>query len=379
MIASSIAALSLLIWLYLVIARGRFWRVAIPEIPTVRLSPTPRVAVIIPARNEAEVIAHAIQSLLAQNYAGPLRIFVVDDQSSDGTGDVVRNAATQHPERLTLISSTSLPLGWTGKMWALSQGVQHASEFAPDYFLFTDADIVHAPESISSSVALAQAGDRDLVSMMVKLRCDSLAERALIPAFVYFFFMLYPPEWVNRASDKTAAAAGGDILIRAEALARIGGISAIRNELIDDCALARQVKRNGSVWLGLTENARSIRPYGSFAVIGRMISRTAFYQLRHSAWLLIGTVLALAITFLAPPVLVFFFGGWAALFGGAAWLMMSITFLPMVRFYGLSPLWAPTLPLVALFYAGATIDSAIQYWMGRGGEWKDRVQDTRSA
>lgn len=379
MIASSIAALSLLIWLYLVIARGRFWRVAIPEIPTVRLSPTPRVAVIIPARNEAEVIAHAIQSLLAQNYAGPLRIFVVDDQSSDGTGDVVRNAATQHPERLTLISSTSLPLGWTGKMWALSQGVQHASEFAPDYFLFTDADIVHAPESISSSVALAQAGDRDLVSMMVKLRCDSLAERALIPAFVYFFFMLYPPEWVNRASDKTAAAAGGDILIRAEALARIGGITAIRNELIDDCALARQVKRNGSVWLGLTENARSIRPYGSFAVIGRMISRTAFYQLRHSAWLLIGTVLALAITFLAPPVLVFFFGGWAALFGGAAWLMMSITFLPMVRFYGLSPLWAPTLPLVALFYAGATIDSAIQYWMGRGGEWKERVQDTRSA
>lgn len=379
MIASSIAALSLLIWLYLVIARGRFWRVAIPEIPTVRLSPTPRVAVIIPARNEAEVIAHAIQSLLAQNYAGPLRIFVVDDQSSDGTGDVVRNAATQHPERLTLISSTSLPPGWTGKMWALSQGVQHASEFAPDYFLFTDADIVHAPESISSSVALAQAGDRDLVSMMVKLRCDSLAERALIPAFVYFFFMLYPPEWVNRASDKTAAAAGGDILVRAEALARIGGITAIRNELIDDCALARQVKRNGSVWLGLTENARSIRPYGSFAVIGRMISRTAFYQLRHSAWLLIGTVLALAITFLAPPVLVFFFGGWAALFGGAAWLLMSITFLPMVRFYGLSPLWAPTLPLVALFYAGATIDSAIQYWMGRGGEWKDRVQDTRSA
>ena len=379
MIASSIAALSLLIWLYLVIARGRFWRVAIPEIPTVRLSPTPRVAVIIPARNEAAVMARSIQSLLAQNYAGPLRIFVVDDQSSDGTGDVVRNAATQHPERLTLISSASLPPGWTGKMWALSQGVQHASEFAPDYFLFTDADIVHAPESISSSVALAQAGDRDLVSMMVKLRCDSLAERALIPAFVYFFFMLYPPEWVNRASDKTAAAAGGDILIRAEALARIGGITAIRNELIDDCALARQVKRNGSVWLGLTENARSIRPYGSFAVIGRMISRTAFYQLRHSAWLLIGTVLALAITFLAPPVLVFFFGGWAALFGGAAWLLMSITFLPMVRFYGLSPLWAPTVPLVALFYAGATIDSAIQYWMGRGGEWKDRVQDTRSA
>jgi hopene-associated glycosyltransferase HpnB len=376
MIASSIAALSCLIWLYLIAARGCFWRVALPEIPTGRSAPAARVAVIIPARNEADVIAQTIHSLLAQNYPGAMHIFVVDDHSSDATADAVRNAA-QHSERLTLISSAPLPPGWTGKMWALSQGVQHASQFAPDYFLFTDADIVHDPDGISSSVALAQAGNHDLVSIMVKLRCESPAERALIPAFVYFFFMLYPPEWVNRATAKTAAAAGGDIMVRADALARIGGIGAIRNELIDDCALAREVKRKGSVWLGLTENARSIRPYGSFAVIGRMISRNAFYQLRHSTWLLIGTILALALTFLAPPVLVFF-GDWAALFGGAAWLLMTVTFLPMVRFYGLSPFWGPMLPLIATFYGGATIHSAIQYWMGHGGEWKDRVQDTQA-
>jgi hopene-associated glycosyltransferase HpnB len=374
MIPSWIAAVSCLIWLYLIAVRGRFWRVALPKTPTTVSALEARVTVVIPARNEADVIAQTIQSVLEQNYTGPLHILVVDDQSSDGTANIVRAAAAQHPERVTLISSTSLPPGWTGKMWALSQGVQHASEFAPDYFLFTDADIVHAPDSVRSSVALAQADNRELVSMMVKLRCESLAERALIPAFVYFFFMLYPPERVNRASDKTAAAAGGDILVRADALARSGGIAAIRNELIDDCALAREIKRNGSVWLGLTENARSIRSYGSFAMIGRMISRNAFYQLRHSTWLLIGTVLSIAITYLAPPVLVFF-GGWAAFFGGAAWLLMAITFLPMVRFYGLSSLWAPMLPLIGTFYAGATIHSAIQYWRRRGGEWKNRVQD----
>jgi hopene-associated glycosyltransferase HpnB len=212
------------------------------------------------------------------------------------------------------------------------------------------------------------------VSLMVKLRCSSLAERFLIPAFVFFFFMLYPPAWVNNPRHRTAAAAGGDILVRAEALAMIGGVAAIRNELIDDCALAREIKQTGSIWLGLARNASSIRSYAGLSGIGRMISRNAFYQLRHSVWLLTATVLALAITYLAPPVVVFF-GGWATLWGGAAWLLMSITFWPMVRFYSLSPLWAPLLPLVALFYAGATIHSAVQYWAGRGGEWKERVQD----
>ena len=378
MIATCLGILSCLVWIYLSAARGRFWRVshqppqAVPE-PAC----APAVAVIVPARNEADVIAQSIQSLRAQTYTGKLHIFVVDDQSSDATAAVARRAGEGEGAPLTLVSSSPLPAGWTGKMWACHQGVQLASELGPDYFLFTDADIVHAPDSVRSLVGLAQAGNRDLVSMMVKLRCDSLAERALIPAFVFFFFMLYPPEWVNSAAHNTAAAAGGDILVRAEALARIGGLSAIRGELIDDCALAREIKRTGRIWLGLTEGVRSIRPYGSFGVIGGMISRNAFYQLRHSGWLLAGTILGLGITYVAPPVL-FFLGGWATLAGAAAWLLMTITFLPMVRFYSLSPLWAPALPLIAVFYAGATIHSAVRFWLGRGGEWKERIQDTRA-
>jgi hopene-associated glycosyltransferase HpnB len=374
MITLAIAALCCLIWLYLIGARGKFWRIAPAAAPTLRFASAPRVAVIVPARNEADLIGQTIQSLLAQDYPGPLHIFVVDDQSSDQTAVVARDAAAKHGERLTIIASVPLPAGWTGKMWALAQGVQQASAFAPDYFLFTDADVVHAPQSISSMVALAEAGNHDLVSMMVTLRCESFPERALIPAFVFFFFMLYPPAWVNSKKHKTAAAAGGDILVRPAALARIGGIAAIRHELIDDCALAREIKRTGSVWLGLTKNARSIRPYVSFGVIGRMISRNAFYQLNHSAWLLIGTILGLAVTYAAPPVLLFF-GGWAALFGASAWLLMTFSFMPIERFYSLSPLWALALPLVAMFYAGATVHSAIQYWLGHGGEWKDRVQD----
>jgi hopene-associated glycosyltransferase HpnB len=370
----AIAALCCLIWLYLIGARGKFWRIAPAAAPTLGFASAPRVAVIVPARNEADLIGQTIQSLLAQDYPGPLHIFVVDDQSSDQTAAVVRDAAAEHGERLTIIASVPLPAGWTGKMWALAQGVQQASAFAPDYFLFTDADVVHAPQSVSSMVALAEAGNHDLVSMMVTLRCESFPERALIPAFVFFFFMLYPPAWVNSKKHKTAAAAGGDILVRPAALARIGGMAAIRHELIDDCALAREIKRTGSVWLGLTKNARSIRPYVSFGVIGRMISRNAFYQLNHSAWLLIGTIIGLAVTYAAPPVLLFF-GGWAALFGASAWLLMTFSFMPIERFYSLSPLWALALPLVAMFYAGATVHSAIQYWLGRGGEWKDRVQD----
>jgi hopene-associated glycosyltransferase HpnB len=377
MIALCIAALSCFIWLILIAARGRFWRAPTQSaLPASQSAPSPGVAVIVPARNEADVIAQTIRSLLQQDYSGPLHIFVVDDHSSDDTATIVRQAAAARSEYLTIIRSAPLPPGWTGKIWALSQGVQQATQFSPDYFLFTDADIVHAPHSITSLVAIAHAGNHELVSMMVKLRCESLAERALIPAFVFFFFMLYPPDWVNSPKHKAAAAAGGDILIRASALARIGGIAAIRNELIDDCALAREIKRNGGIFLGLTRDAYSIRPYFSFGVIGRMISRNAFYQLRHSVWLLIGTILGLAITYVAPLVLLFF-GGWTTLLAGAAWLLMSLAFWPMLRFYSLSPLWAPTLPAIALFYTGATIHSAVQYWLGRGGEWKDRVQDTR--
>ena len=378
MIAAWIGALSTCTWAYLLAARGRFWRIASATTdPKLACPSPPHVAVVVPARNEGDVVGRSIQSLLEQDYVGRLHIFVVDDHSSDETASVVRKAAAHKDDRLTVISARPLPAGWTGKMWAVAQGVDQAAEFNPAYFLFTDADIVHAPDSITSLVARAQNSQLDLVSMMVLLRCSSLAERALIPAFVFFFFMLYPPDWVRNPKRRTAAAAGGDILVRTEALARIGGIAAIRNELIDDCALARKIKQNGRVWLGLTRNTCSIRGYGTFGSVGRMISRTAFNQLRHSVWLLILTILGLAITYLVPAI-VTFFGRWATLWGGAAWLLMSTAFWPTLRFYSRSLFWAPLLPLVALFYMGATIHSAVRYWLGRGGEWKGRVQDIKT-
>jgi hopene-associated glycosyltransferase HpnB len=373
-----IGSVSFLIWVYLFAGRGRFWRVpnAVND-PKALLLSSPRVAVVVPARNEADVVGRAVRSLLEQDYSGPVQIFVVDDHSSDDTANVARRAASDKAEQLTISLAMPLPAGWTGKMWALSQGVQQATQFAPDYFLFTDADIVHASDSITSLVARAQRDNLDLASMMARLRCSSLAERALLPAFVFFFFMLYPPEWVSSPRHRTAAAAGGCILVRAEALARIGGIAAIRNELIDDCALGREIKRNGRVWLGLAQHTHSIRGYDGFGGIGHMISRTAFYQLRHSGWLMMATVLGMAITFLGPPVLLCF-GGWAAVWGGAAWLMMSTAFWPTLRFYSRSPLWAPLLPVIAMFYTGATVHSAVRYWLGHGGEWKGRLQDAKT-
>ena len=371
-----LGALSCLIWLTLITLWGRFWRLTTAP-PGLTLSPPPpRVAVVIPARNEAETLGRALQSLLNQDYPGLLRIYVVDDHSTDSTAHVASVAG----ERITIVSSPDLPDGWTGKMWALEQGVKTAQAFSPEYFLFTDADIVHTRCSLSSLVALAQSRKFDLVSMMVRLRCESFAERALMPSFVFFFFLLYPPNWVNDRRKKTAAAAGGDILVRAEAVDKMGGIEAVCGELIDDCALAREIKRNGAIWLGLTDEASSIRRYNTFGTIGRMISRNAFYQLRHSFWLLIATLLGLCITFLAPPAVLLaglLSNYVAALLGGLAWLLMSLSFLPMARFYGLSVVWAATLPLVAIFYAGATMHSALLYWLGRGGEWKGRAQDTR--
>jgi hopene-associated glycosyltransferase HpnB len=377
MVAAFIGALSLSIWLILLLAWGRFWRLTTAPLEVEPVNPAPRVAAIVPARNEIDVISPAIQSLLNQDFAGTLQVYVVDDHSTDGTAAI----ASKYGDAVTVISSPDLPSGWTGKMWALAQGVQKATEFSPEYFLFTDADIVHVPASLTGLVAMAQARHLDLVSMMVKLRCESFAERALMPAFVFFFFMLYPPNWVNDPRRKTAAAAGGDILVRADALVKMGGIATIRGELIDDCALAREIKRNGAIWLGITDDADSIRIYETFGAIGRMISRNAFYQLRHSVGLLIGTLAGLGITYVAPPLTLIAgvcSNHWAALFGGLGWLLMSVSFLPMVRFYGLSRLWAASLPLVAIFYAGATVHSAVEFWLGRGGKWKGRAQDQQT-
>jgi hopene-associated glycosyltransferase HpnB len=325
--------------------------------------------VVIPARNEAPVVGRAIASLLAQNYPGPLRVFLVDDHSTDRT-----IAAAGTHERLTIVQARPLPDGWTGKLWAISEGLEHAASQQPDYFLFTDADIIHSPSNIAGLVTRAEVHNLDLASYMVLLQCRTLPEHALIPAFVFFFFKLYPPAWIARPDRKTAGAAGGCILIRASALARIGGIAAIRGELIDDCALARAVKQTGGgIWLGLTRETRSIRDYTTFAEIRSMIARTAFTQLGYSDALLLGTILVMAVIYLAPPLLLLTGDPIAAVFGVAAWLLMSVSYVPTLRLYNRSIAWAPLLPRVALFYMVATVDSALRYWTGRGGQWKGRV------
>jgi hopene-associated glycosyltransferase HpnB len=360
-----VALLSFGAWVYLFTARGGFWRINVPAKPT-QVGIGKSVCVIIPARNEESVAGEAIASLR------PWRVIVVDDHSSDRTATVAAGAGAE------VILAGPLPPGWSGKLWAISEGLSHAAATVPDYFLFTDADIVHAPDNIAELIARAESEKLDLVSLMVKLRCRSLAEILLIPAFVFFFFMLYPPAWVAKRNRGTAAAAGGCILIRPSALQAIGGIAAIRDEIIDDCALARAVKRTGGrIWLGATQETRSVRDYGTFAQVRAMISRTAFAQLDHSTLLLAGTILGMAIVYLAPPLLLFTGNRLAAIFGLAAWILMIIAYSPTLRFYGRSVAWAPLLPLVALFYLSATFDSAIAYWTGRGGMWKDRVQDVR--
>jgi hopene-associated glycosyltransferase HpnB len=356
------------VWLYLVLARGGFWRMR-PDIPGLALrAPAPSVTAVVPARNEAKVVASAVASLAVQQYPGEFRVILVDDSSDDGTAAIARAAA---PE-LHLVTARPLPPGWTGKMWAVAEGVREARG---EYVLLTDADIVHPPGHLADLVALSQHGDYDLVSYMVRLECRTLAEQALIPAFVFFFFMLYPPAWIRDSRRGAAGAAGGCILIRRAALERIGGIGRIRGELIDDCALARAVKQSGGrIWLGLSQTAASIRQYHTFGEIGRMISRTAFTQLGYSTLVLIATIAGLVLVYLAPPLLTLAAPrGAASGMGATAWLLMTIAYWPSVRYFNRPWYWAPLLPAIALFYLAATVHSAIQHWRGKGGLWKGRI------
>jgi hopene-associated glycosyltransferase HpnB len=355
-----LAAVPVLIWLYLLIGRGGFWRIS-KNLAARNFAPPPdvRVVAVIPARNEAAVIGEALESLRTQTFA----IVVVDDGSEDATTESARATGVQ------VLRAPAPPAGWTGKLWALSLGVEEALQFDPDYLLLTDADIRHERQNVASLVSLAEERHLDLCSYMVKLCCDSWAEKAFLPAFVYFFFTLYPPAWAT-------GAAGGCILIRPQALAGIGGLAAIRGEIIDDCALAKAVKaRGGSIWLGLTTTASSIRSYGGIRGVKSMIARNAFSQLRHSTLLLAGTAAGLLLTYVLPVCLVAFAKGWPRVLGGGAWLLMSASYLPMVRFYKRSWLWSVTLPFVALFYLDCTFRSALAYWRGMGGEWKGRAQD----
>jgi hopene-associated glycosyltransferase HpnB len=325
----------------------------------------PAVAVVVPARDEADVIAASVGSLLVQDYPGPYRVILVDDVSADGTAAVAR--ALPGAERLTVIDGKPRPAGWAGKLWAVAQGVDATTE---ELVLLTDADIAHDPRHLATLVAQAEATDADMVSEMVKLNCASPAERALVPAFVYFFALLYPFSWVNDSLRATAAAAGGTVLIRRRALDRIGGIDAIRGALIDDVALAAAVKKGGKIWLGHSALARSIRPYPGFADVWRMVARSAYVQLHYSPALLAGTTLGLALLFLVPPVAAIWF---ESPLGWVAWLLMSASFWPMLQRFGLSMAWAPLLPVIALFYLAATIGSAADHYCGRGVVWKRRA------
>jgi hopene-associated glycosyltransferase HpnB len=378
-----LASIVLAIWLYLIAARGGFWRAA--ERDDAGAGPEsgepcrwPAVCAVIPARDEAETIGETVASLLRADYGGIFSVIVVDDQSRDATARIAREAADAlgAANRLTVLSGRALPPGWTGKLWAQQQGVECADRAPapPDYLLLTDADIVYTPDALASLVLRAERNGFVLASLMAKLRCKSFAERMFVPAFIFFFQMLYPFAWAGDPRRPTAAAAGGCMLVRRDALEAAGGLASIRGALIDDCALARVLKAHGPISIALTDRVHSVRAYPAVGDIRRMVSRTAYAQLRYSPLLLAGTVLGLTLTYLAPVALAIFATGVPQFVGIFVWILMALAFRPTLRFYRMSWLWAPALPAIAAAYMAFTIDSAYQHARGRGGMWKGRAQ-----
>jgi hopene-associated glycosyltransferase HpnB len=375
MLALVIGIISLTAWIFLLFGRGLFWleRAAgkVPKAPRM-----PAVTIIVPARNESEVVQRTMESLLQQDYEGRYQIILVDDHSADETAAKARMAAELmgKEDLLSIVQAPPLASGWSGKLWALHTGIQHAAgpTSRPQYVLFTDADILHPAHSLTQLVALAETGDAegftyDLVSLMVRLNCRSIAEKLMVPAFVFFFQMLYPFRRARNPKSPVAAGAGGVMLVRWEAMERMGGVPSIRNALIDDCALAAAIKRTGSIWIGLSKDTISLRSHQKLSSLWNMIARTAFTQLRYSALMLLGTIVGMFVTFVVPPLLLLTGWSWAAALGAASWILMILAYYPTVHFYGLNPLWAAALPLKAFLYAGATLDSALRYWQRRGG------------
>ena len=363
------------VWLYLLLGRGMFWAARERDDREIMPEPAcwPSVTAIVPARNEADVIECAVGSLLAQDYPGRFRIVMIDDQSEDGTAESAQ--ALDSANKLAVVRSAPRPAGWTGKLWTMSQGVeQTCAREPPDYIWFTDADIAHTPDNLRQLVARAEHGDFALTSLMAKLSCVTPAEHFFIPAFVYFFQMLYPFAWVNDPKKRTAAAAGGCMLVRREALERGGGLFAIRGALIDDCALGQLLKKQGPIWLGLTNRSVSIRPYADMNAIRQMVARSAYAQLKYSSLMLAVTIVGLLVIFVAPVLLALFCAGLARAAGLVAWVMTAGSFTPMLRFYRRSLIWAVALPAIGFVYAAFTLDSALQHWRGRGGMWKGRAQ-----
>ena len=379
-VGAILACLPLLIWIYMIVGRGMFWLARERDDGPQPADPAvwPPVAIIVPARDEADVIARSIGSLLAQDYPGSFRVILVDDGSSDGTASVAGETAAKlgRGSVLTIMPGAPLPPGWTGKLWAMKQGVDAASadQSPPNYLLLTDADITHTPDNLRHLVARAEAGRLVLTSLMARLSCVNGPEKLMIPAFVYFFAMVYPFGQVNDPKSRIAGAAGGCMLARADALQAAGGIAAIRTAIIDDCALGAAMKQQGPIWLGLTDRAESQRPYQSLGEIGRMISRSAYAQLDYSPLVLAGSLAGLVLTYLAPPLIAVLAPGVLRLAGLAAWILMAISFQPMLKFYRRSPLWGFALPVIGALYTVFTVKSAVDVWMGRGGFWKGRAQ-----
>ena len=369
------------IWVYLLLFRGRFWQERAAEPVVLGNARSPEVVAVIPARNEAGVVGKVVETLLAQEYRGAFTLILVDDNSDAGTADEARAAAEAarqagSPHRFQFVAGRPLAQGWTGKLWAVNQGLAEAQRQAPGarYVLLTDADIAHGPGSLAQLVARAEVGGFNLVSMMARLRTDTLAEKMLIPAYIFFFQKLYPFTWVRDPKHKLGAAAGGCMLVRLKALKAAGGIAAIRNALIDDCALGQAIKATGPIWLGLAGDVTSLRGYPRWSDIWNLIARSAFTQLKHSNLLLLGSVLGMSFTYLLPPLIVLSSDPGIRPLGLIAWAMLSFAYLPTLANYQRAPLWAPLLPLVALFYTLATIASAWRYWRGKGGQWKGRAQ-----
>ncbi|MFF9101039.1 glycosyltransferase [Streptomyces rubrogriseus] len=386
-VVTLVSALSLAAWLWLLFARGFFWRtdVRLPALEEPGVWPS--VCVVVPARDEAAVLPASLPSLLAQDYPGRAEVFLIDDGSTDGTGELACELARRHGGLpLTVASPGEPPAGWTGKLWAVRHGIGLARAREPEYLLLTDADIAHAPDSLRALVSAAGTGGFDVVSQMARLRVESVWERLVVPAFVYFFAQLYPFRWIGggragsgrKKATRTAAAAGGCVLLRADTAERARIPDAIRHAVIDDVALARAVKgADGRVWLGLADRVDSVRPYPRLHDLWRMVSRSAYAQLRHNPLVLTGTVLGLALVYLVPPAAVLVGAatgrGATAALGAAAWLVMAGTYLPMLRYYRQPPWLAPMLPFTAFLYLLMTVDSAVQHYRGRGAAWKGRT------
>lgn len=379
MTMSIIAWATLAAWLFLLVARDGFW-LASERDEGAATTPArwPSVVAVVPARNEADVIARSIGSLLRQDYPGDYRVILVDDESEDGTGGLAAEEAQRRgDDRLTVIAGEARPPGWTGKLWAVAQGIAGAGD--PDYLWLTDADIGHAPDNLRRLVGRSETERLVLHSLMVRLRCDTLAEHALIPAFVLFFQMLYPFRRVNRPKSGLGAAAGGCMLLSAPALASAGGIARIADALIDDCALGAAMKQQGPIRLALTRQAESLRSYGGWRGIGAMVARSAYAQLRYSPLILLGTLLGLCLLFVVPPLLALFGRGDPQIIGIVVWMLMAIIAQPMLAYYRISPLWGLAMPAIGTAYGLATLVSALQHWRGRGGMWKGRVQAAAGA